>query len=182
MDSGITAPKIENFGFNIITANRQVDELTSEGFVFKPWYPIYKRRLDSGAIAFCGFAGKELAHVSWWALTAEAMKSLAEPPFSVDFQNNEAACGDYWTNQRYRGLGIAHYASRMSQQYMRDNGIVMYRGTIAKRNLQAQRISRQTNSYVYKEGRYLKILWWKFWKETPVIVKEEETPLKNLSS
>lgn len=169
-DKSTPVPEAEDFSLRVITTNQQVGELTDEGFEFKHWYPIYTVRLDKGAVAFCGFIGKELVHVSWCVLTTEAMKSLGEPPFKVNFLNKETASGDYWTNSKYRRLGIAHYASRLRQQYSRDNDRVIERGAIAKQNLRAQHVFRNPhNRSIHTERWYLKILGWQLWKETPLI-------------
>ena len=86
-------PKISDFLHKIITSNQEVDELTAEGFDFRPWYAAYRDRLDKGALAFCNFVGRELASIVWVATTQQAMGSLGEPPYEVDFEAAESASG-----------------------------------------------------------------------------------------
>ena len=172
-------PQIQDFSFKIITSNQQVKELTAEGFEFRPWYPVYSQRLDKGATAFCGFDSKQLVHTSWCSFTGKAWKTLGEPPFKVDFSDNEAATGDYWTDSAYRGKGLAHYATVQREHYIRANGRTLVRGSIARDNQRAQRVSRFGTQHRYAEGRYLKILCWKSWRETPIVSQEEPVPSPN---
>jgi len=111
-------PDVEDLSVQIVTNNREYEELSAAGFVFKPWNPQCRIRLDKGAIAVCAFSGKQLVHVNWSAMTREAMKSFREPPYKVDFDNNEVASGDIWTHPEYRGKGIAYYVLRMMHKYM----------------------------------------------------------------
>ncbi len=101
-------PKISDFALKIISSNQEVDELTAEGFEFRPWYHGYRKRLDAGAIAFCVFVGRELASIVWVATTQQAMGSLGEPPYEVDFEAAESASGGAWTNPKYRRLGSSN--------------------------------------------------------------------------
>lgn len=160
-------PLINEYSLEIISYIQQVEELTKEGYEFKPWYSVSKNRFDKGAVAFCIFIGKELGHISWCALNDEAWNSLDEPPIKVNFANNESATGGYWTNPKYRGKGLAYYTTQLILQYLRDNGRVVAKGARATDNYPAQRVSR-ANSRTYAIGCHLKILWWKSWKETPI--------------
>jgi hypothetical protein len=83
-------PKIDDFALKIVSTNEEADELEAQGLEFRSQVLNARKRLDKGAIAFCIFVGKELANVSWVAMTLEAKNSLGQPPFRVDFSNNEA--------------------------------------------------------------------------------------------
>lgn len=54
-------PKIQHFTLKVISANQEVEELTAEGFDFRRWHPMHRKRLDKGAIAFCILVEKDLA-------------------------------------------------------------------------------------------------------------------------
>jgi len=165
-------PMPEDYYFHVITSNSQVSELTAEGYIFHPWYPTYRYRLDKGAVVFCVFVGKELGHISWCAMTAEAARILGEPPMKVDFTNNELVTGDYWTSPKYRGKGLATYATRDRRLYLLNKGNFIERSAMAVDNVAVHRIPRGHSS-LYAIGRYMKILWWQSWKETSVEVNGE---------
>ena len=48
---------------------------------------------------------------------------------------------------------------------MLNNGIMISRSAIAKKNIASQKGRAKFSPRIYAEGRYLKILWWKFWRE-----------------
>jgi len=168
----VKKPSIENLTVQIVSTNGAVEELSGKGFIFKPWKPEYKNRLDKGAIAFCAFDGTKLIHVSWCAMTEEAMKVLKEPPYRVDFAANEVANGDYWTDPEYRGRSVAFYVTQMRQKYLRENGIVSTRGATPFDNKTSQKVARLLPITARTVGHYRRILWWHTWKESPVDSKE----------
>ncbi len=162
-------PKISDFALKIISSNREVDRLSAEGFDFRPWYSVYRRRLDAGAIAFCVFVGQELASMVWAATTQQARGSLGEPPYEVDFEAAESASGGAWTNPKYRRLGFYAYARLKRLQFLTENGITIDRAANSKQNTALNlSVAKFPLGLKISEGRYLKILWWKWWKETPL--------------
>ncbi len=162
-------PKISDFALKIISSNREVDRLSAEGFDFRPWYRIYRRRLDAGAIAFCTFVGRELASIVWVATTQQAMGSLGEPPYEVDFEAAESASGGAWTNPKYRRLGFYAYARLKRLQFLTENGITIDRAANSKQNTALNlSVAKFAIRPKIREGCYLKILWWKSWKEKPL--------------
>ena len=164
-------PKIDDFTFKIISTNHEADELEAKGLEFLQFRsPLNndRDRLEKGAIALCIFIGRELAHIHWIAMTEEAMKILGEPPYRVDFSNNEACSGGSWTNPKYRRMGISNYVNFKALQFLDERGKVVERSAIATGNVASQR-SRQPNPpKLYAQARYLRILWWESWKETPL--------------
>jgi len=136
------SPKAENVVVRIISSNYEFEQLSEEGFIFKPWNPEYRIRLDKGSQSFCAFSNRQLVHVSWCARTLEGMKSFGEPPYKVDFADNEVVSGDYWTHPGYRGMNLAHYVTRMRVQYLRENGVVTTRSAVPLDNLASQRVIR----------------------------------------
>jgi len=161
-------PKIQDAALHIISSNSDVNRLTADGFIFNSWQPIYRYRLDKGAIAFCVFAGKELAHVHWAAVNETGRASLGEPPVKVNFENNEVVSGDSWTKPEFRGMGLARYAAQKRVDYMGEHGKTISRGSVRKANTEGQRVSLSPSKDMVAEARHLKILWWESWKETPL--------------
>jgi len=161
-------PKIEDFTLKIVSTNLEADELEAEGLEFRSHRRNARQRLDKGAIAFCVFVGKELAHIFWVAMSEEAKDALRELPYEVDFSRNEAIHGDLWTNPKYRGLRLPTYVGFKARQFLWENGKTFDRGPVARGNIAAQRAYVDASPRLYAEAHYIKILWWKSWKEKPL--------------
>ena len=101
-------------------------------------------------------------------MTAEAKRSLPEPPIRGDFANSQALGGGNWTNPKYRRMGLSTYVDYKTCQFLLEKGKVVRRGATAKGNIVAQRGYAKIGAKMYAEARYLKILWWKWWKEKPL--------------
>ena len=161
-------PKIDNFTLKIISTNQEADELEADGLEFRSYVTNARDRLDKGAIAFCIFVGSELACIGWVALTQEAMDSLDEPPYKVDFANHESCTGRYWTNPKYRGEGLAPYACFNTFKFLHHKGTQVNRTAMRTGNISSVRATEKAGFKAYGEGRYLRILWWKSWREKPL--------------
>ena len=163
------APRIDHTKLKIVGANDEADQLEAEGFEFRSHFPNATRMLDSGAIAFCIFSGSELANIGWVALSQRAMDSLPDPPFKVDFANNEACGGAIWTSPEYRRNGFRLYNRYKRFEFLLEKGFLVNRSAIAKRNVVAQSGYRKfPPTRTYGEDRYLRVLWWKSWRERPL--------------
>jgi len=165
------AHRIQNFNLKVVSTNQQADELAAEGLDFRSYVINARRRLDRGAIAFCLFFDGDLAYIGWLAMTEEAKESLTEFPCQVDFSNNEAYTGGIETNPKYRGMGamglMGHGYFKMGQ-FLKERGIVIARGVATRNGIAPRRAYARIGPKLYAEARYLKILWWKSWKEKPL--------------
>ncbi len=165
-------PKIDNFNFKVVYTNQQADELAAHGLDFRSPGIIDIDRLDKGAIAFCIFVGKELAHKNWVATTEHAKSHLTWLPFEVDFSNNQAYVGSVVTNPKFRGLGLWTYCYFKITQLLREKGIVATRYVLFEGNIDHQkRLAKKFSIKPYAEAKYLRILCWKHWKEKPIMQK-----------
>ena len=163
------APRVNHAKLKIVGANDEADRLEAEGFEFRSQIPNATTMLESGAIAFCIFVGHELANIGWIALSQRAMDSLPDPPLKVDFANNEACGGAIWTSPRYRRNGFRLYNRYKRFEFLLEKGFMVNRSAIAKRNVVAQSGYRKfPPTRTYGEGRYLRVLWWKSWRERPL--------------
>lgn len=160
-------PRIHNFVLKIVSTNQQLDKLAADYPALGSPFIKARQRLDKGAIAFCFFVGGELAHIGWVAMSEEAKNTFDPLPYQVDFANKEA-CRGSWTNPKYRGTGLMTYGYFKSLQFLRERGIVAARSAVATSNIASQRVHAKFSPKIYAKARYLKILWWKFWKETPL--------------
>lgn len=161
-------PKVDDYVSKVVTSNEEADELEAQGFEFRSQVAGAAKRLDKGAMALCTFVGRELACIEWLAMTQPAHDSLGEPPYSVRFSHNEAFSGGLWTNPRYRRLGLRRYSSFKALGLLQENGIETTRTAIAKDNVAAQTSRPAFLPGPCAEGRYLRILWWRSWKEMPL--------------
>lgn len=161
-------PRIRDFTFKVVTTNQQADELAADGLEFRSHVINARQRLDKGAIAFCVFIDGELASIGWVAMTEEAKKSLTRLPIQVGFSSNEAYTGGAETNPKYRGMGLAPYVVFKRLQFLKERGRVAVRAVVATNNIASQRLHARLGSKRYAEARYLKLLWWKSWREKPL--------------
>jgi len=167
-------PRIEDFTLKIVTTNQEADELGAQGLEFRSYVINARERLDKGAIAFCIFVGQELAYIAWLAMSQQAKDVLDEPPFRVNFSDNEACWGGLWTSPQYRRMGLGTYGAFKRMQFMRERGKVIVRGAVAKDNVASLTMGTTHGQKRPVEARYLRILWWKSWKEKPLTIPAGE--------
>lgn len=161
-------PTIQGFTVHIVTSNEQADKLAADGFDPRS-HSVYSRgRLDKGAIALCIFVGRELAHIGWMAMSQEAKDTFDSLPYKVDFSHKEACTGATVTIPKYRGNGLMTYGYFKRFQYLWERGITISRNAVATNNIASQRVHAKFGPRIYARARYLKVLKWKFWKETPI--------------
>lgn len=161
-------PIIQNFTFKIVSTNQQADELAVIGADFRSYFSNARRSLDKGAIAFCIFVGQEIAHVSWVAMTEEAKNTFDSLPYQIDFLNNEACTGGTVTITKYKGKGLMTYINYKKSQFLWEKGIITLRNAVETSNIASQKAYAKFGPKIYAKARYLEILWWKSWKETPL--------------
>jgi hypothetical protein len=166
-------PKIKNFTFNTVSSNEEADALAqSTGVDFRKHFIDSRKRLEKGAIAFCVFIDGEAAHTGWVALNEEARKSVDSLPYEIDFANGEACTGGTGTLTKYRGKRLMVYGYFKRFQFLWEKGVKISRNAVDVRNIASQRVHAKFNHKIYARARYLKILWWKSWKELPVLQTE----------
>ncbi|MCK4723818.1 MAG: hypothetical protein KAT75_10955, partial [Dehalococcoidia bacterium] len=152
----------------IISTNQEADELEAGGLEFRSHVPNGRERLDKGVVAFCAFAGLELAGISWVSVSQQAKDALPEPPYRVDFSKNEACVGDAWTNPKYRRMSLGVYRAFRTHRFMLEHGVVVKRIAFRRGSVWPEILAARIYRTRYAEGRYLRILWWKSWKEKPL--------------
>lgn len=163
------APAANNFKFETISTGQQLRELTARGFDIGIHFVSAEERLNKGAVMFCVFVGKELAHIRWVAATAEAKDSIVEIPCRVDFSNGEVYLGWSETVPRYRRKGLLVYTYFEIAKYLRKDGRTKVRAIVEKSNTASRNAHAKLGGRICVEGRYLRLLWWKFWREKPFI-------------
>ena len=169
-------PKVDNMTIKTVCTNDEADELEAQGFEFRRYADNARKKLDAGAMAFCIFVSCQLATIGWFCTTQRAKDSLNEPPVKVDFLNGEGWVGNSWTNPKYRQMGLNTYNSIKMIEYLMETGIVLRdRYVIAKNNAPALRADDKFGNIRYAEGRWIKVLWWRSWREKPLTTPERRT-------
>ena len=162
-------PEIQGLTFQMVSTNEQADNLAANGFAdLRLHFVKARRNLDKGAIAFCVFVERELAHTGWVAMTEEAKNTFDRLPYRVNFSNKEACTGGTVTILKYRGNGLMAYGYYKRFQFLRERGITISRNAVETSNVVSQRVHAKFGPEIYAKARYLKILCWLFWKETPL--------------
>ncbi len=162
-------PGIKDFTLKIISSNEEADELAEAiGFDFRRRFVRARSMLDKGAIAFCIFARGEIAHIGWVALSEEAHKAVDSLPYKVDFLNHEACTGGTLTIPEYRSKGLMAYGYFKRFEFLRGKGILVSRNAVDKSNIASRKAHAKFGPRIYAEAKYLRLLWWHFWKEKPL--------------
>ena len=168
-------PRIQDFTLRIVRSNEEADELAAAiGCDFRHRFVYAGKSLDKGAIAFCVFVGDEVAHIGLVALNKEAKNSFDFIPYEVDFSKNQACTGGTETVPEYRGRGLMAYGYFERFKYLREMGITASRNAVNVTNVASQKAHARFGPRIYARGRYLKLLWLEFWKETPLLPTEHQ--------
>lgn len=163
-------PRVTNITCKVISTNDQADDLVRQGFDdFRQQVPEFQSHVDKGAIAFCFFVGREFAHIGWVALTEEAKSQVDSYPYHVNFADRQACTGGTLTILKYRGKGLMAYGYFKRLEFLREHGITTSRNAVDIRNTTSQKAHAKLGPIVYARAYYTKILWWKFWKEVPIL-------------
>ena len=161
-------PDIRDFIFKIVSSNKEADQLAVEmGYDFRKFFNDARNRLDRGAVAFCVFVDNEIAFIGWVAMNKEAKNTFDPAPYYVDFASSEACTGGTYTVQKYRGKGLMAYVSYKRFEYLRDKGITISRNAVTVDNVISQKVNSKFSPEIYAQARYIRILWWTYWKEMP---------------
>ena len=163
-------PRVDGLAFRTVRSNEEADELEARGLEFRSCVTSFDARdaLDKGAIAFCTFVGPELAAIDWLAMSQQAKDSLGEPPYHVDFSTGEACSGGLWTNPKHRGKGLRQYSILKKLEFMQQSGIHTRRAVSPRENIPLQKGRPSFMPQPCAEARYLRVLWWRSWKEKPL--------------
>jgi hypothetical protein len=165
-------PRIKDFTLIILTSEEQAAGLEAGGLRLGLRLDSARRALDKGAVALCIFVDGQLAHAVLLAMTDESKRLLDPLPYRVDFANNEACTANAWTSPSYRRLRLQRYSAFKTLEFLNGRGVVTGRYATAKRNVAIQGGPARFGDRPYAEGRFFRVLWWKWWKERPLTAGE----------
>ena len=159
-------PRIRDYSFHIIESHAQAEKLAGEGLNVYTGFKQAGRFLDTGAIAFCVFIGRDLAHIGWLALNEDAKSSFEPWPYPVDFPY-QGCTGGTETKKEYEGNGLMTYVYYKRFEYLRQKGIFSVKNIVETSNTASNKVHSKFNP-LRKRGFYLRIgYWWQFWCEMP---------------
>jgi hypothetical protein len=172
LDKTVFLPRVRDVEFEVITSNKTADERARRtGFDFRNQVLHGRQRLDAGAIAFCIFIHNRLASITWLAPNQRAKNIINPLPFKVDFAARQQCSSGAETVTEYRGMGLMKYLWFQRNNYMIQHNIKMLIGTDATSNKAILKVQSAFPSRISARARYIRFLWWQYWKETPC--KEE---------
>jgi hypothetical protein len=161
-------PRLENYSVQIVTDNMQADKLVTKGFDFRSHFPKARKGLDKGAIAFCIFKDNELASIGWLAMNEQARKFVDPLPYHVNYAAGEVGSGGSKTIPKYRGQGLLTYNYFLRLKYLYEHNVRIMRSAVEKNNLPSHMMHKKFKEKIPAKARYVKILCWQSWKETPL--------------
>ncbi len=168
MDEAPFLPKARDFSLHVIGSNRDADELAAAGFDIRRHSVDARQNLDEGAVAFCILVDGKLASIGWVATTEKAKAACDSIPYHVGFPNGYACIGGAVTLPAFRGQGLMTYSVFRRFQYLKERGRLAARFVIAVGNSAPLALHARFGSRKLARARYVKVLWWKYYKETTV--------------
>lgn len=165
-------PRINDVTFVIVSGEEQVRELADQGFeniCRTRLVPDPRKCLASGAIAFCFFVDKELAHIGWVGLSEEAKNSFDDIPYFVDFSHGQACTGGVVTIPKYGGNGLMAYNYYKRLEFLRQKGYKTSRNAVRKGNTVSEKMNGKFAPRIFTEARLIKLFGKRiYWKQTPL--------------
>lgn len=118
----------EGVEVDIVESDADASRLVACGYEdFRLVVPYSRRRLRSGAVGFCAYVDRRVAHTAWVGLTDQAKRSFDPLPYEVDFDKGEGCSGGSWTFPAYRGRGIYRHVMWHRLWYLRRHGCTICR-------------------------------------------------------
>ncbi|MFC1992496.1 hypothetical protein ACFLV3_01625 [Chloroflexota bacterium] len=167
-EKSVPSPRIDKFTLKIISSNRQLDGLINDDFDFGYLIVQNDERLNRGAMAFCIFVERKLAHISWVVGSEEAKSCITDIPCHTDFSVDEVYLGRTIRNPRYWRGGFSVYVYQRIMQSLWRSGAKTCRFVVSSNNrVTLNALAKRVNVQPYGKGHYFRIAWLKFWREKP---------------
>lgn len=158
-------PHPDGFDEFFIRSNAEADRLASHRNDFRDLVPAARRALDRGAVAFCLYNGREVAHVGWLTTSQQARRALDPLAFEIRFEAGECWLGAVYTVPRFRNRGLLTYSALRRFGYVRDAGFTICRSAVERNNAASNRVQARFEPRIYATGRLLKFFGRRLWKE-----------------
>ena len=113
---------MEEVEIHVVESDADARRLVCSGYEdFRQVVPLSGYRLGNGAVGFCAYIDRHVAHTGWIGLTERAKRSFDPLPYRVDFDCGEGVSGGSWTFPAYRGRGIYRYVMWHRLWYLREH-------------------------------------------------------------
>ncbi len=165
-------PRLEQYEEHFVCSNAEADALAREHEDFRSLTRSAWRALDSGAVAFCVYVGREVAHVAWLSTSVEGRRALDGLGYTVRFDEKEAWTGAARTVPEYRGKGLLHYSHYRRFQYLLDQGYEISRTAVELTNAASRHANERFEPRVYGIGRQWRVFGKRWWSERAVRLGE----------
>lgn len=146
--------EVDNLTIRVITRPEEVDQLSYGGF-----YPSKRSRdkeiVTKGAILYCAFVGKELAHITQVFIGRAAHQIH---PFSFAMHYGHTVGLAAFTAPKYRRRGIHLWTRSNVFQYLREKKISRAWDVQEKDNVAARNSVVKLGYYLWGEGYRLRLL------------------------
>jgi len=169
-------PRLDCFEERFVSGNYEAELLARDHEDFRHVMQSARRGLDCGAVAFCIYAGREVAHVAWLATSPAGRKALDRLGYEVRFDQGEAWTGAAWTVPSYRGRGLLTYSCRRRFEYLLSSGCEVSRGAVETNNLVSHRATMRFRPRVYATGYLWRVFGRRWWSEREVVTAASNDP------
>jgi len=162
-------PNLGHLDVRVVRSNQEAEELRAScGFDLCRRFVNAETMFHGGAVAVCVTVDGNVAHVGWVATNEEGERAISPLRQRVEFSRGEAFTGGGLTLPQYRGNGLLRYGSFARLRYLRSQGCTTLRYAVAVNNEAARKGLASLAPTVYAKARYLRVLWWSRWRETPL--------------
>jgi len=161
-------PRLDNYEVHFVESPADAERLAARGLEdLRVRLLTSPRALSCGAIAFCVYVDARLVHVGWVAIDEAGKRHVDPIPFRVDFANGEACTGGTYTVPDFRGKGLMAYGYYERLEYLRQRGFHYSRNSVDVHNTASHKAHAKFSPEIWGVGRFIRILFWKSWKESP---------------
>ena len=169
-------PRLVRFEERFVSGNDEAELLARDHEDFRNVMMSAWRGLDSGAVAFCIYVGREVAHVAWLATSPAGRRALDRLGYEVRFDQGEAWTGAAWTVPSYRGRGLLTYSCHRRFEYLLCSGCEVSRGAVETNNLVSHRATMRFGPRVYATGCLWHVFGRHWWSEREVVAAASHGP------
>ena len=170
-------PWPDGFDECFVEGNEAADRVSAERCDFRDIVPHARRALDCGAVAFCLYHGRDVAHVGWLATSQAARRALDPLGFELRFDRGEAWTGAVYTVPRFRSRGLLTYSIVRRFDYLRDAGFSSSKFAVETSNVTSHRVQLRFEPRIYAIGHLFKLFSWRRWSESPSACTGEDRGL-----
>ncbi|MDD5043626.1 MAG: hypothetical protein PHD51_03070 [Patescibacteria group bacterium] len=160
-------PRLDGAVLKIISSIDEYNKAKEGGYSLD--IAVSERWIGEGAIAFCVFVGRDLAHLTWVALNQETKSHIDSNNYQVDFLNKEVASGASKTKKKYLRKGLYLFVYSEIFIFLHNLGKTRDKFTINESNTASRRALEKFNPRIIKKIKCLRILFFSKCRELPLI-------------